>query len=111
VARGEGETPSLKREIRAHDTLTGKEWTVSSAETDSHHPVISADGHYLAWLEGTRHIHYRDSHAQQAYSLPIPEALQGAIAKARFIHQGEYIEWRLEDSEEPIYTQNPLMER
>lgn len=88
---------------------------------DNHHPAISADGRYLAYLE--QHpspqdatavpecqVHLYDRQTEVYHRQPCPAALAASteLIRPRFVAGSESVHWHLPDGAEPIVTLNPL---
>ncbi|MCG8429447.1 MAG: M12 family metallopeptidase [Chromatiales bacterium] len=81
---------------------------------DNHHPVISSDGRYVAYLmmanESHCAIHYQDREHFTFERSRCPDRLQQAGEQARphFSTDGNEVEWRITADETPVVTRNPL---
>ena len=87
---------------------------------DNHHPAISADGRYLAYLEerqvGARvlcQIHFLDRDSGRYQRQPCPAALAAAREDARpyFSADGAEVAWSITgtDDPDPVLIPNPLL--
>ena len=85
---------------------------------DRHHPSISADGRFVAYLVGETgpagtlacRVHLDDRERGHSVDLPCPEALATASDQARpsFSADGSALEWVLPDEANPLRLANPL---
>lgn len=88
---------------------------------DNHHPAISADGRFIAYLEQTGlvvdettvcqvHLYDRDTELYRRQSCPEALATAGNGVRAAFAVAGEALYWYLPGVAEPITLINPLAE-
>lgn len=84
---------------------------------DNHHPAISADGRYVAYLEQEQldqtlncQVHIFDRDTEAYHRQPCPQALTSATEESRaaFSTDGNELYWLLPDQIEPITVSNPL---
>lgn len=85
---------------------------------DSHHPAISADGRFIAYLEqpvaraeGVAcqvHLYDRATEVYHRQGCPAPLAAQVEQARATFSPDGRALQWSLPGRREPIWLNNPL---
>lgn len=85
---------------------------------DNHHPAISADGRYVAYLEsvgqgnqrGCR-IHFYDRRKETFDRVSCPEALRSADEGMApyFTEDAGQVEWYSNGEDEPVVTPNPLL--
>ncbi len=90
----------------------------SGAALDNHHPAISADGRFLAYLEereteagiGCR-IRFQDRDSGRLQHRPCPVALVAAREDARpaFSADGTAVSWFITGWEAPMVVPNPLL--
>ncbi len=85
---------------------------------DNHHPALSADGRFIAYLEGGAadqpdrcQVHFFDRDGGRFQRLPCPPAIATSSDKARpiFSTDGAWLEWDLEDGRSSVML-NPLVE-
>ena len=85
---------------------------------DSHHPAISADGRYVAYLEAGSaddeadcRVHVYDRETAWYQRTPCPDALAGDTETSRpyFSQDGSRVEWYLPGTNEPVVVPNPLL--
>jgi Tol biopolymer transport system component len=113
------------RAVRAVQTAAGAVGeTISLSEApnglalDNHHPAISADGRYVAYLEaGTAHdaycrVHVFDRTTDVYHRQTCPQELTDLreIARPMFSPSSKTIHWYLPAHTEPIVLANPLHE-
>jgi hypothetical protein len=86
---------------------------------DNHHPAISADGRFIAYLEARAdgseprcqvHVFDRDSGRYRRMPCPVAVAAEADAARPYFHDDGRYLEWYLLDSAEPAIVRNPLLD-
>ncbi|MEA1053638.1 hypothetical protein U5801_28095 [Lamprobacter modestohalophilus] len=84
---------------------------------DSHHPAISADGRYVAYLEAVEtepasscQVHLFDRDTAVYHRQPCPDALAGAPEQARpmFSPNGDELLWTVPGQAEPLRLPNVL---
>jgi hypothetical protein len=84
---------------------------------DTHHPAISADGRFVAYLEeaaealsSTCRVHFydRDSGAYRRLGCSAVLAENPGAAQGRFGANGAYLEWYLSGQAEALVLRNPL---
>jgi hypothetical protein len=84
---------------------------------DNHHPAISADGRYVAYLEAAAdggapscrvHVYDRDTAAYQRTPCPEPLAADPEQARPAFSADGRWVQWLLPDVETPVSVPNTL---
>jgi hypothetical protein len=91
----------------------------TGAPLDNHHPAISADGRFVAYLE-TRaaadapdcQVHFYDRDSRRYQRQPCPAILAAASEAARpfFNADGAWVEWNLPGADAPVIIANPLLE-
>jgi hypothetical protein len=83
---------------------------------DNHHPAISADGRFVAYLEtlvdageGGCQVHLYDRDSTWYRRTPCPEALAEAAANAwpHFSADARQVIWHLPSVDEPVVIDNP----
>ncbi len=86
---------------------------------DNHHPAISADGRFVAYLEEYLsqaetmcQVHIYDRRTEVYHRQPCPEALAAARETARpmFTPTADQVLWHLPSTAKPIQLANPLYE-
>jgi YD repeat-containing protein len=86
---------------------------------DNHHPAISADGRFVAYLEvrvdeadpGCQvHLYDRDSGAYHRSACPQALATAPERARPAFAPDAAAIEWHLPDRDAPVVVPNPLLD-
>lgn len=91
----------------------------AGAALDTHHPAISADGRFVAYLEEAAddaqrrcrvHIYDRDSGAYHRQVCPIALAKHSETARAAFTPDAAKLEWYRPEHGGPIVVVNPLCE-
>jgi Tol biopolymer transport system component len=84
---------------------------------DNHHPAISADGRYVAYMEHSAtvgapscDVHFYDRDTEAYARRACPEALADASEEVRpaFRADGHVLDWYLPQMAEPISLSNPL---
>ena len=84
---------------------------------DNHHPAISADGRFVAYLEETTadaarrcrvHVYDRDTSAYRRMACPTALAGQSETARASFSPDAAELEWYLPGQTEPVVVGNPV---
>lgn len=85
---------------------------------DNHHPAISADGRYVAYLEQVMspeetdcQVHFYDRDTELYHRQPCPETLATATdqgVRPAFAPQADALYWYLPGNVEPIMLSNPL---
>ena len=86
---------------------------------DNHHPAISADGRFVAYLEALAptadqpgcQVHLYDRDSGRYRREPCPEALAAGPETARpyFSADGTQVEWYLPGAVDPVVVPNPLL--
>ncbi|MBK1619075.1 hypothetical protein CKO42_11655 [Lamprobacter modestohalophilus] len=118
------QAPSGLRSVQTRNLLDASDHrTLSLAETptgaalDNHHPVISADGRFVAYLEETVsekaqscQVHVFDRSTEVYHRQACPEALATASdsVRPRFSPEADTLFWSLPGQAEPIVLDNPL---
>jgi hypothetical protein len=86
---------------------------------DNHHPAISADGRYVAYLEAAAdtaepscQVHVYDRDTAWYRRTPCPDALAADSERARpyFSADGAEVHWHLSGAEPPVVVPNALLE-
>ncbi|NCC93860.1 MAG: hypothetical protein EOM10_11335 [Opitutae bacterium] len=84
---------------------------------DNHHPAISADGRYVAYLEAGGegaaptcrvHVYDRDTGDFRRVACPDAVAADPEAARPVFVAEGAGLEWFLRASDAPLVIPNPL---
>ncbi|MCF8002622.1 MAG: DUF1566 domain-containing protein [Chromatiaceae bacterium] len=86
---------------------------------DNHHPAISADGRFIAYLEQTRseigetpecqvHLYDRDTEVYHRQACPDALASEEASLRGVFSEDAQSLDWYLPGVAEPIRLSNPL---
>ncbi|WP_295581281.1 fibronectin type III domain-containing protein [uncultured Lamprocystis sp.] len=91
----------------------------AGAPLDNHHPAISADGRFVAYLE-TRiaagapecQVYFYDRDSRRYQRQPCPATLAAASEAARpfFNADGAWVEWHRPGADAPVIIANPLLE-
>ena len=86
---------------------------------DSHHPAISADGRFVAYLTGktggggtsTCRIHLGDRDSDRSEELPCPAEVEAASDAVRpnFSADGAQLQWYFPSEDIPVQVYNPLL--
>ena len=86
---------------------------------DSHHPAISADGRFVAYLTGktggggtsTCRIHLGDRDSDRSEELPCPAEVEAASDAVRpnFSADGAQLQWYFPGEDIPVQVYNPLL--
>jgi hypothetical protein len=82
---------------------------------DNHHPAISADGRFVAYLTGggpgTCQIHVGDRDSGRSEELPCPAEVATASDAGRphFSADGAQLEWYFPSEDIPVQVYNPLL--
>jgi Tol biopolymer transport system component len=86
-------------------------------QLDNHHPAMSADGRYVAYLEQSNsesqsscHVHVYDRDTEVYHRQVCPGALSAAAEMARpaFSAEADALHWYLPDQAKPLILSNPL---
>jgi hypothetical protein len=115
-----------RRQVLA-DTLWGSTAATSlglgqdgtGAPLDRHHPAISADGRFVAYLSGesgaawsdTCQVHYYDRDRGRSGAQPCPAELTAThdTARPQFSTDSTQLDWYLPGETNPVRLENPLM--